>query len=216
MFSKVLGQAFVIVAAASIAIPSAAGAAVISFTDAAWSAANGTASYTVGTVTATAHPGGKSLTQSSTDGLGVSWILDLQRDEIDSHEWLTIDFGGSAKVESVTIANLYYERNCVFVFCGPYYAETGYYQVEDGAWTAFSAPASNAPNTGELTLDLGGLSTGWIRFSTQQHQLDLRHDFSVRAITVADPEPGDVPEPATMMLLGIGLLGGAMRLRRRS
>ncbi len=215
MFSKFLGQAFVIVAAASIVVPSAAGAAVISFTDAAWSAASGAASYTVGSVTATANPDGKWLTQTSTDGLGVSWLLDLQGDEIGSHEWLTIDFGGSATVESVTVGNLYYERNCAFIFCGPYYAETGYYQVEGGAWTAFSAPSSQAQNTGELTLDLGGISTGWIRFSTGQ-MLDVRHDFSVRAITVADPEPADVPEPTTMMLFGIGLLGAAMRLRRRS
>ena len=199
--------------AAVLFMPTATFAATISFTDAAWSVANGQSSVSVDGVTATAHPGGKTLTQSVDDGLGVTWFLDREHDEINNHEWLTIDFGGSEAIESVTIGNLFYERQCLpFVGCGQYYAEKGYYQVEGGEWTMFSAAKSLNPNTGELVLDLGGVTGSWIKFSTDQSLLDIKHDFSLASITLADRE---VPEPATATLFGLGLIGLARRLRRR-
>jgi hypothetical protein len=219
------------VAVAGALCLAATGAGAVDFRDGAWSGAEGQPTFTVGDVTATADCqvaagcdgvgfldlGSYDLSQSSTTGLGIQGTLfgnllgaadEIDRLSFDSAaaEVLKIDFAAPVALGSMLITNLFDEE-----FFSFQYLEIGSYSLDGGqSWTDFFALAEppNNPN-GELLIDLGGAVTDQVWFRVPDgHSQSVLSEFSVAAIT-------PVPEPATLLLLGSGLVGLGGIARRR-
>ena len=194
-------------AAAIITVAGAnAEAATIHFGAAPWNAAHNLESYSVGGVTADADPLNAKLYHTAGVGLGVNFgILPLDPGEIETIETLTISFSQPTVLKSFTVTQLVAgERTCLpFVGCGRPYNEQGAFTLSNGFTSTFQALNAD----GSLTVEVGGGPVSWIRFAVP-NVLDIRHDYSVLSIET-------VPEPAALVMLGLAMVGGAARLRRR-
>lgn len=88
--------------------------------------------------------------------------------------------------------------------------ESGYYRINGGDWTKFNADSA----TGNLTLAIGQGDVSSIAFASFDGW--GISDFAVKSITVEGPlNISEVPEPASMVLLGSGLLGAFAQRRRK-
>lgn len=205
LFNRVCAYLCVFLFVCFVGAAGTASAATIDFTSGDWAGSNGQESYTVDGVTATANPLNATLNYSSTDGLGVGFtFLDREPDEINNLEWLSIDLGGEREVQGFTVGNLFTRERLVF----SRYDEVGYYSFDFINWTSFTA--QNADGTLQVNLDPGVMAST-MYFGAEV--LSLRHDFTLKSIQVGDLPA--VPEPATMTLLGLGLLGAGYTARRR-
>ena len=184
-----------------IGISTASFATMIDFRDSSWSVTNGvTTSKTVDGTTITATPSGAALWQDSIDGIGI--VFDYENDEIEGDEILQISFSSTTWLNTIYIADLFIEGD-------PVRTETGFYSLDDGTtWTLFEAIQFTNTN-GELTIDVGGVllvnNSIWFRAP------GAGHEFAVQGLDV-------IPEPATISLLGFGLIslsGAAVRRRRK-
>lgn len=106
----------------------------IDFRSSDWSGANYDHSFSFGGVTATAFSSKKKdniakLYKSSSDGLG---IRGGENDEIDSWEWLVIDFDSPTFVTDIWISDLFIENP----------VEEGYVELSDGTSIGFKGLAS--------------------------------------------------------------------------
>jgi hypothetical protein len=195
----------------SMAIPSV-GDLPIDFRISAWNGADSQYTFTVDGVTATALPG-STLYQDNTDGLGVrSTLAGDEFDEIEQNERLRIDLQSSMYVTGVWITDLFDYPDGG----GNPSGERGMVGITTGSgdpWWDFSGINADQGN-GELYVDFGGayltnvLRFNAVPFGTESGDID--NEFSVAGINAAP-----VPEPATMLLLGVGLIGIAGVGRKR-
>jgi hypothetical protein len=175
---------------------SSAFAAEIDFTASNFAAANGQTSFSYTatdgvTLTLTAAPA--RLTYDATDGLGVrTGSTDLQPNEIDNNEVLTITFSESVRLSDVFITDLFNEG----------YLETGYYSLNNGPAIAFTALPTQGFNTnGSLSLHLDTWVTSLTLTSPPNYLGGLigpNHDYSVGglAYTTAAAAAPPAPTPA--------------------
>ena len=136
------------------------------------------------------------------DGIGIG------DDEISIGEQLEIRFTTELYLSKIYITDLFYEGNSP-------YQERGQFQYYTGSswtgWMTFEAPTTNLPystTNGEYIIDLDPLTViSAIRFAGIDSS---RNDYSVRGVDAAP-----TPEPATMLLLGSGLIGIAAFGRKK-
>jgi hypothetical protein len=199
-FSKL--AAAVALAAASMS----ASAVSINFADAAWGTAISGSTATVGGVTVEAFSSlaplaSVTLTWSATYGLGIrTFPVDPNADEVGYLERLEIRFSSPVDVQSVFLTK--------FVNDGfPLGREKVDISANGGSFTTFTATGTNPyqaafPFTGANYLDIRGNKLG--------------SEAAVLSLNVASlPKTGDVPLPATLPLMGLGLAALAGLSRRR-
>lgn len=204
---------FSLVVAGPLAVD--ARADVIDFTDPAiFGGADGLASFgvTVGGLGLQFDPlptPDATLYWDSTDGFGVRHAYEA--DEIEADEILNITFtSGSVYLDAVFLTDLFYEGQ------PEPFEETGFYRLSvngiEQDWIEFAqtdhgilpSPITN----GEFTLVLNASNVTSIAFRAPGIVNGQGHEFSVAGIEVY------VPEPSTLVLLGSGLVVGAVVRRR--
>ena len=173
---------FALAAAFGLA-PFASHAATIDFRSSAFAGADYATGFstTVGGVTTTLapEPTGAKLYWDSTDGIGVRF--DYEADEIEGVERLAVSFSTPIQVTQIMLTDLFFESG---------YLETGWYQIDDGAQTWFSADASQLPRLDQ-------------RREVPGAEPDGQHDPLRRARARPRPEPRVLGRARDLLAAGL-------------
>jgi PEP-CTERM motif len=213
-------------AALAFGVCSAASAAVVvDFTDRAWAAANGDDDFTLGGIQLTAGPSGNALLTFNApdcdntavglacqgDGIGIDYrrfSLSDDPTEVDPFETLRVTFlGGPVNVLDIHVLNLTYD----FTY--------GLERIQirangGGAWQTFVAASSPLATGGYLETGFSASNVSYIEMRAADNTAWTGAQFSDASL--ARIAYNAVPVPATVALLGLGLLGVAGLSRRRA
>ncbi|MBN1828728.1 MAG: PEP-CTERM sorting domain-containing protein [Deltaproteobacteria bacterium] len=163
----------------------------LDFRTTAWTGAYNNPFWTVGDVTATALPQGSLLFQANDDGLG---ILGGEPDEVDHEEQLSVVINLGMSLSGVWITDLFTRSDGA----DPVNGEYGSVLI-NGLDTYYFMGINSDQGNGDQYVSFGGAKL----VTSALFQIEggtNNNDFSVAGFT-------RVPEPATMMLLGLGMLG---------
>ncbi len=203
-----------LVVAASL---TAAHAAYIDFRNPIWNPGTGAFSISksvdgIGTIKITAGPGAHTLTWeagsgNAYDGFGVRNPSGKDNKEIDFNQWILVEFlAGPVQLQNIYLTDLFNENG---------YLEKGYYTLNGAAtqyW--FEADASQTPSTatnGNQTVAVNQ-SVSQFLLSAGKHTPASQGDYNF-SLAALDVEA--VPEPTTIGLMGLGLLGMGLAARRK-
>ena len=167
------------------------------------------------------------------DGFGVMGSGSYEDDEVEGDERLGLSFSRGVNLLGFNLTDFFNEQTPSFNLCGPgvpnCYREVGYFQVQfgDGTSTGWLDMLAHADSilTGNGTFAIAmnfnnvtGLlfrAPGQVANNNFASPFVERHEFSLAGVRI-DEQPIPAPEPATMMLVGLGLSGIAASRRRRS
>jgi hypothetical protein len=167
------------------------------------------------------------------DGFGVMGSGSYEDDEIEGDERLRLGFSRGVNLLGFNLTDFFHEQAPNLALCGQNtpncYRERGFFMVQfgDGTSTGWMDMLAHA----DSTLVGNGLFSVAMNFSNVTGLLfrapgDVgnpnfdfpfgeRHEFSLAGVRI-DEQPIPAPEPATMMLVGLGLSGIAASRRKRN